>query len=223
MKLIDLLIDLEKKTDLKQPTFTLHSSELKSFEKDLFECDEFKNVVRLNFVDFPTYLADESTEEPISSNREFLGGKTKVIQTATFGFKSEQEIKFDKFVDLYCITLEKVYYKKEEINKPGVWIYPTFYDTETFIPTNQIKVIWDPAQLDEALKLMGSTETSKQRLLRMFETALDSMEPNIPCDYQMTIRCSNRSIIVNRNDVEPAKELESTEVKSINIDIPPVV
>jgi hypothetical protein len=43
----------------------------------------------------------------------------------------------------------------------------------------------------------------------MFETALDSTESNLPCDYVLTIRCSHRSI-ANAEEIE-AKEAVPTQ------------
>ncbi len=201
MKLSELMATLEKgfkaineKTE-QDNGFTITSNDLKIIEKELFQCDEFKNVVRINYIDLPSYLVDEETGEPISTNREFLGGKTKAHQVSTFNIFPIQELKFNKIVDLYSIRLNKRYLKNQDVSKPGIWIYPTAYDQTTFVPINQIRVIWDPNQLNEVLTMVGNSETPKARLLRMFESALDNMEPNVPCEYVLSIRCSNRSIV----------------------------
>lgn len=201
MKLVDFIVDLESRLSAREKpekvngnVFTLDSSFLKKIEPKLFECDEFKNVARINFVDYPTYLVDDESGEPIATNREFLGGKTKTLEVQSFMVNSDQEIKFNKIVDLYAVFLHKKFNTKETIEKPGVWVYPTYYDPGTFEATNQIRVIWDPRQLAEALKIVGNAETPKQRLMRMFETALDSTESNLPCEYVLTLRCSTRSI-----------------------------
>lgn len=216
MKLAEFIADLEKKKAVMQDgvdveflnSFTLGTTSLKSFEKRLFECEEFKNVARINFIEMPHYLIDEETEEPISLNREFLGGKTKTVQVGAFMVNPEKELKFNKIVDLYSIRLNKRFDTSIDVSKPGVWVYPTVYDQVTFEATNQIRVIWDPKQLAEALQMVGHSETPKQRLMRMFETALDSVEPNLPCEYVLTIRCSPRSIAnideLERIDLQPA-------------------
>lgn len=218
MKLVDLIVELEKKKEqfssLKDPAhgagFSLNPTALKIIEKRLFECDEFKNVVRINFIEAPTYIVDEETGEPISSNREFLGGQTSIKTILNYRLNPGQEIKFGKIVDLYIISSNKRYILKEEITKPGIWIYPTTYDEKTFQPTNQIRVIWDPEQLQDALRLVGKPETSKQRLMRMFETALDNMESNLPCEHVLTIRCSSRSVL-NPEDVSMPEVVMSEE------------
>ena len=56
MKLVEFIANLEKTSNLsfQEKTgegFTLDSNTLKGFERRLFECDEFKNVVRINFID----------------------------------------------------------------------------------------------------------------------------------------------------------------------------
>ena len=208
MKLAEFIADLEKKKAVMQDGvgfggFTLESTSLKNFEKRLFECEEFKNVARINFLEMPTYLIDEETEEPIALNREFLGGKTKTVQVQSFMVNPENELKFNKIVDLYSIRLNKRFDTSLDVSKPGVWVYPTVYDQSTFEATNQIRVIWDPKQLTEALQMVGASETPKQRLMRMFETALDSSESNLPCEYVLTIRCSSRSI-VNSEELQNA-------------------
>jgi len=42
----------------------------------------------------------------------------------------------------------------------------------------------------------------KERIMRMFESALESMEPNIECDYYLSIRCSERSIFIEGDDAK---------------------
>ena len=225
MKLVDLLVELESKKaviqDSGSPGFFLDSKSLRNIQNSLFECDEFKNVARINFLDMPTYLVDEETQEPIATNREFLGGTTKGRQVYTFHVNPGQDLKFNKIIDLYTITLFKKYSSNEDIKKPGIWVYPTDYNQETFVPTNQIRVIWDPSQLQDALKLVGGSETPKKRLLRMFETALDSMEPNIPCEYVLALRCSTRSI-ENSDEIKVVNaEPSKPEMITIDINIPP--
>jgi hypothetical protein len=228
MKLVEFIKELEqKKEQLGNHSekiaggngFILDSNALRNVEKNLFECDEFKNVVRINYIEMPNYLVDEDSGEPISSNREFLGGKTKVQETKEHTFNPEEEIRFNKIVDLYSIRLNKRYITKEEITKPGVWIYPTVYNQETFEATNQIRVIWDPHQLEQALALVGTKETPKERLMRMFETALDNMEPNTPCEYVLTIRCSSRSLA---SAGQRAPEEPSEGSSTFHTEIPPV-
>lgn len=196
MNLVDFIVELEKKrVDMLNTTepCCLYGQTLKNFEKQLFECDEFKNVVRINYIDLPSYLVDEESGEPISNNREFLGGKTAYKKVITYKIQPGEKIVFNKVVDLYSLQVFKIFNTNEDVNKPGVWVYPTNYDTTTFAATNQIKVIWDPNQLQEALSLIGNPETDKDRLKRMFNQALDSMEPNIPCSYALIVRCSERS------------------------------
>ena len=221
MKLVDFIAELEKNKAIIQDApggiFMLDSASLKRLESKLFECEEFKNVARINFIDYPTYLVDDESGEPIATNREFLGGKTKTLEVQSFMINSDQEIKFNKIVDLYAVFLHKKFNTKETIEKPGVWVYPTYYDPETFEATNQIRVIWDPRQFAEALKIVGNAETPKQRLMRMFETALDSTESNLPCEYVLTLRCSMRSIL--NSDETKVIKLEIKEPELITIPI----
>lgn len=211
MKLVDFIAELDKKKKAlpngnsnSQGLIVLGSENLRKFEKQLFECDEFKNVVRLNFIDLPTFLVDNETGEPISMNREFLGGDTSVKSVSSYKIFPHKELKFNKIVDLYSISIAKIYTKTEDVNKPGVWVYPTIYNPETFTPKNQIRVIWDPSQMEQTLNAIDKGETVKERLLRMFKDALDTMEPNLPCEYAILIRCSERSISnVKSEDVEP--------------------
>lgn len=204
MKLVEFLAKLESQQSqienaedkiITTNGLTLDSKVLSMFEKSLFECDEFKNVIRINYLELPNYLIDKESGEPISGNREFLGGDVTVNQTLSFKALPGQEIKFGKYVDIYTISLHKRFNMSEDVKKPGIWIYPTSFEEQTLAPTNQIRVIWDPEQLKDALALMGSQETPKDRIMRMFESALDSMEPNISCEYIVEIRCSARSIV----------------------------
>lgn len=202
MKLVELLKELESKKEqlnhLRENSvltngLAIYGKTLRDFEDRLFECEEFSNVVRVNYLDLPSFLVEKETEEPISANRNFIGGDVKPQTAVEITIKPGDEIKLNKYVDIYSITLLKVFNHKEDINKPGIWVYPTVFDANTFEPTNQIRVIWDPEKLKDALKLMDSKETPKERLMRMFESALDSLEPNISCEYIMKVRCSSRS------------------------------
>lgn len=195
MKLIDLLIQLDNENTSLNKESHISGPVLKSIEKKLFECEEFKNVVRMNFIDAPVYMVDLDTQEPISLNREYLGGEVKSMQVSTFKFKEGDEIKFNRFIDIYSLQIVKTYNTSAvNIDKPGVWIFPTIYG-EGFVPKKEIRIIWSPEQLQDALAMMGKTETAKDRLMRMFEDALDSMEPNIPCEYGLIIRGSQRSVL----------------------------
>ena len=199
MKLTELLAELSSSATHEDiinvgNSFTATPGFLKTIEQRLFECDELKNVVRINYLGLPTYLVDKETGEPINVNRNFLGGETTTNTVVEYGFTDDQEIKFNKIVDLYSISLVKTFLAEEDIKKPGVWVYPTTYDETNFISKNQIRVIWEPSQIEDALRFMGKTETVKDRILRMFHDALDSMEPNVPCKYYLQIRCSARSI-----------------------------
>jgi len=205
MKLVDFVVNADPK-DFENKSFMTGQS-LKNSEKQLFECEEFKNVARINFLDLPNYLVDNETGEPISASREFLGGDTVVKQVQSYKIYPNQEWKFNKIVDLYSIAIAKIYTKTEDINKPGVWVYPTTYNPETFTQKHQIRVIWDQQQLEQTLTAIGSDETPKERLLRMFKNALESMEPNLPCEYALLIRCSERSTSLITEDVQPSQEL----------------
>jgi len=219
MKLVDFIEELNKKqkslpnrVNNSQDPIVLRSENLKKFEKQLFECDEFKNVVRLNFIDLPSYMVDNETGEPISANRQFLGGDTSAKSVVSYRINPDQELKFNKIVDLYSVSIVKIYTTKtEDISKPGVWVYPTTYNPETFTPKNQIRVIWDQTQLEQTLSAIGSGETPKDRILRMFKDALDTMEPNLPCEYSILLRCSERSLSnVKSDDVEPTQQLSGS-------------
>ena len=200
MKLVDFIVELENKSKAitrleTNELFELNSELLRLNEKGLFDCDEFKNVARVNYIDLPHYLVDCETGEPIATNREFLGGNTTSKEVFSYLVNPGQELKFNKIIDLYSITLHKRYNTSEEVKKHGVWVYPTDFNMETLAPTNKITVIWDPNQLKEALEMVGNSETPKDRLKRMFDNALDSMEPNLPCEYVLRIRCSERSVL----------------------------
>lgn len=161
MKLVDLIVELEKNKSIIQDKpsggFLVDSISLKNFEKRLFECEEFKSVVRINFIDLPVYLTDEETGEPILSDRVPLyEGTTKTSTVSSHRIYPNQELKFNKIVDLYSITLNKKFDLKADISAPGIWIYPTSYDEQTFEATNQIRIIWNPASINEAIKLSNN-------------------------------------------------------------------
>lgn len=192
MNLIDFILQADPK-DFENKSFMAGQS-LKNSEKQLFECDEFKNVIRINFIDLPAYLVDDESGEPIAHNREFLGGQTSRKQVVTYKFRPGETAIFNKVVDLYSLQIIKLFNTNEAVSKPGVWIYPTVFN-DKFEPLKEVRVLWSPEQLQDAISLINnSNETAKSRLMRMFEQALDSMEPNLPCSYALVIRCSERSM-----------------------------
>jgi hypothetical protein len=225
MNLIDLVLKLEQENansimPREGDGKCLISAILKENEKRLYECDEFKSVVRINFIDMPNFLVDKETGEPISSHRDFLGGETRVEESKIYKFKQGDEIKFNKIVDLYSIQIAPLYNINTEIKKPGIWIFPTYYDPKTFLPMNEIRVLWDPTQLEEAVRIINDKENSKDRILRMFKQALDDMQPNIPCEYVIMIRCSDRSLQLGER--APVDNQIPGEPPVIDMDIPPV-
>jgi hypothetical protein len=203
MKLLDLMIQLDSEGFLPKKESYISGASLRALEKRLFECEEFKNVARINFLDVPTYKIDSDTKEPISLEREY-DGEVELKTTATFKLKQNDEIKLNRYVDIYSLQLIKVYNTSAvNLDKPGVWIFPTTYNLETFIPKNEIRIIWNPEQLQDALMMMGNSETSKSRLMRMFEDALDNMETNIPCEYGLFFRGSERSVVSTNPEPVP--------------------
>ena len=212
MKLSELLAELEQK-GIRNPGFgtmpVFDHKILKQFENRLYECEEFKDVVRINFLEMPTYLVDEETGEPIAGHRNYLGGNAKPQSVLSFHFSEGDEVKFGKIVDLYSIAVNKVYdvnfMNSSENRKYGVWNYPTIYDSKTFEPLKEIRVIWSPDQLQDALAITESKETVRERLIRMFEEALDRQEPNIPYSSKFLFRCSKRSITNKTPEVQETR------------------
>lgn len=200
MKLIDLIkqVDNGEILDLsivdRQDGLVLSGENLKHLEAKIFECDEFKNVIRINFLENPTFLADKETGEPISVNRNFVGGDVKPQSVAEFNLEEDCVLHLNKMVDIFSIKLEKWYNVDSKIDKPGVWILPSKYNEETFLLRKEVRVIWEPDLLEDALRYSGGKETVKERLMRMFEQALDSAEPNTSCAYSLKIRFSSRSV-----------------------------
>ena len=202
MKLLELLQKLEKENTalemeagVESSMFTLDSKALQSIESELFECDEFKKVVRLNYLALPSYLVDKESGEPISVNRDFIGGDTDYRNVSSFIVKDDTPIVFGKFVDLYTITACKHFNVNAEIKKPGIWVFPTEYNLDKGEAIQQVRVIWNQEQIEMALAYTNQKDSVRDRLVRMFETALDNMKPNIECTYSIKIRCSARSIL----------------------------
>lgn len=202
MKLLELLQKLEKENTgieiepgVESSMFTLNSKTLQLIESELFECDEFKKVVRINYLALPAFPIDKVSGEPLSSNRDFIGGETEIGEVVTFKSSQEAPMIFGRFVDLYSIIVCKHYDTKTEITKPGVWIFPTEYDLNKGEAKQQIRVIWNSHQIEMALAYTNQKDSVRDRLVRMFETALDNMIPNIECTYSIKIRCSERSIL----------------------------
>lgn len=207
MKLIDLLLELENTAT----NDVIQSSVLKQAEERLFECDEFKNVIRVNYVHLPSFLVDRETKEPLVSNKNFIGGETDTINTIVYRGDSDN-IKFNKIVDIYTCAILREYDTEKTKDKIGIWIFPTSYDEKYFTPKNEIRIIWNPIQLQEAIILIGDKETPEQRLTRLFADALKS-GPNVPCKYKIEIRCSPRSFLPESSKLESP---DSTDREILN-------
>ncbi len=218
MKLIDLITQVDNGEILalsridKKEGLKLSGANLKYLENKLFECDEFKNVIRINFLETPSYLADKESGEPISVNRNFIGGDVKPLQVVEYRLEEDCILHLNKMVDIFSIELEKWYNVDTAIDKPGVWVLPTKYNAETFEQRKEIRVIWEPEVLNAALKSIGGKETIKERLMRMFEQALESNEPNTNCSYSLKLRVSSRSVA----KIEDPADTEAEETKIPN-------
>jgi len=197
----------------KQDGLKLSGANLKYLESKIFECDEFKNVIRVNFLETPTFLADKESGEPISVNRNFIGGDVKPHNVSNFRLEEDCTLHLNKMVDIFSIELEKWYNIDTVIDKPGVWILPNKFSSETHEIKKEIRVIWEPSVLEDALRLSGTKETTKERLMRMFEQALDSKEPNTSCSYSLNITFSARSVAKIE---DPAEQEEVVKIIKTN-------
>lgn len=217
MKLIDLIKQVDNGEILalstidKKDGLKLSGANLKYLENKLFECDEFKNVIRINFLETPTFLAEKETGEPIAVNRNFVGGDVKPQTVVEFNLEEDCTLHLNKMIDVYSIELEKWYNVDSKVDKPGIWILPSKYNEETFLLRKEVRVIWEPDLLEDALRYGGGKETVKERLMRMFEQALDSNEPNTSCAYSLKIRFSSRSVSRIEDPAE-VEELETIEL-----------
>lgn len=208
MKLQELFEEFEKRGSVDPKTMDLNTIAgpyLKTFEKELYQCEEFKNVLRINFLEMPSFIADIETGEPIIFNSNYMGeGDVKNQSVLSYKYDSDEPINFNKIVDIYSITMLKMYDTKSTFNKPGVWSFPTVYNPENSEPSKEIRVIWSPEKMQDAIVLTNSKESVKMRLMRLFEEALDRDQPNIPFTPKYMIRCSSRSVANKFAETEPA-------------------
>lgn len=191
MKLIDLLLEIEKTNPAAFDNGHLHSKVIEGYKEKFFQCEEFKSVARINYLPTPSFAYDKETNEPLIYNPNFIGGET--LSETTTAVALDDTATFNKVVDIYSFQIHRVYNKKQEINKPGVWVFPTDYDETDFTATNEVRVIWNPDQMREVMTMLNSKETVEDRLTRLFAEALKN-GPNIPCDYQVIFRGSARSL-----------------------------
>jgi hypothetical protein len=175
MKLADLLQVIFKngpidnnKNDIVD--YIISGDVLKRYKDELMKCDEFKEVLDIQFLSFPL----------IEKNNRKSQVKSYIVK---------EGMKLQGNVILYSITLTPEIFKPNfEIVKDGASISPTIYNTVTFTPYKIISLTWTPelAQ-DISVTTFGETELKKQ-----LHDTLDKILDN-PDEY---IIKGQRSIII---------------------------
>lgn len=223
--LIDYLLHLKKNTENSSAIESLdfkNLSEIENFfgpvlgpnvllneevQKHLLTFEEFKNVKKINVLQFPSYFVNKETGKFANYDEDNLGDKSnyRIALTQTRAI-SPGEFEFAEEIDIYSIDLTPPMYdltKLSTINLgPGVWIMPTTYNSVDFTPLKEIRVVFSPEGLQDIMFDKTKEEVDKileERILKNVKEALYSKEPNVPAHRKILIRASERSIIIKNN------------------------
>ena len=164
MKLKELLDQIFKDGPIPTNQFgitdyTLYGSQtLEPLKDKLLECDEFKNLHSLRFVDTPTFIA---------------GGQPYVVET----YKLTDVIKFNGVGVLLSIALTPEMYDPNVLIKPvkdGAAISPTFYNPTNFEPYKRIVLEFSPERMQDGIT--NHEEIVRQELHDLLDKVLDNPE-----------------------------------------------
>lgn len=176
MKLKELLDEIFKDGPIQTNQFglieyTLYGSKVLEPLKDkLLECDEFKNLHSLRFVDTPTFRA---------------GDETYVVET----YKLMDISKFNGAGVILSIALTPEMYDPNILIKPvkdGAAISPTFYNPTNFEPYKRIVLEFSPERMQDGIS--NHEEIIRQELHDLLDKVLDNPE-----DYRVK---GERSVLV---------------------------
>jgi hypothetical protein len=176
MKLKELLDEIFKDGPIQTNQFgltdyTLYGSQtLEPLKDKLLECDEFKNLHSLRFVDTPTFRA---------------GDEVYVVET----YKLMDVSKFKGAGVILSIALTPEIYDPNILFKPvkdGAAITPSFYDPTNFEPYKRIILEFSPERIQDGIS--NHEEIIRQELHDLLDKVLDNPE-----DYRVK---GERSVLV---------------------------
>jgi len=166
MKLKDLLKNLFEENNKKIISSNypfdmdvLNSEILKQIKEKLLECDEFKDVEKLEIIEIPDI--------------ENLNGKI----VAAKSYKLSENFKFGKVCYLYSISQTPEIFEPNKIYdsvKDGACITPVMYDPLNFKPTRKICIECSPEDLQDDI-LKGENK-KKDELINLFKIILENQE-----------------------------------------------
>lgn len=176
MKLKKLLIDLfddeqfESERQFKVDNTLYGENELKKYESQILDCDEFKECSELKLVSVPVFLD---------------GGKSKQVQT----YKLTEDTKFKGKAYILSIGLTPKMYDPSRFGKPvkdGANITPTLYNPTNFKPYKQILLTFSPERKNDGIT--NHESIVRQELHDLLDKVLDN-----PKSYEIE---SERRVIV---------------------------
>lgn len=178
----------------------LKGKELEKMIPALLTLDDFKDIKKINVLQFPCFSSDLDGN-PVDDS--YLG-ETKAHNSVMI--KYGEETCFNNIIDLYSISLicnpdlTKI---KNDLNE-GVWLTPNVYNEIDFSPSRELLI---------KFRNMNYTEDDVNVWLEKAKELLLSKESNIPKEYMIFFRVSERSIKPNKS-----RELKDTIVKT-NLEI----
>ena len=220
-KLLDYLLHIEKtnqeleektpkETWLRTNMFlpTLSCEAIEAVKDHLLTLEDFKGVKKINVLKAPVYIGYKDTLLPASEDENNLGdnSNTQMVSLPSFLYRpgDSDDIEFSEEMDIYSIDLTPAIYDPEELRSsklgPGVWKMPPYYSPETFVPINEIRIIYSAEGLQDILIDKTPEETQqilKERIMNQVEKMLTtSSAPNVPSIRRIIFRMTPRSIKV---------------------------
>lgn len=159
--------------------------------------DEFKNVKKINILQYSKYNVSTITGAPaIQEDYLWETYKPEEVVSVKLG-----DIELSDEIDLFSMEVSAKIYVPHEATKCGVWVWPLVYNPFNFSPHRKIEIIFSCEQMQDIYSNdMDVDRDPKNVILKRVAHALDKMEPNIPSYRNVIIRCSARSIKQKENE-----------------------
>jgi hypothetical protein len=218
-KLLDYLIDIQKAEEKKiKPTMVemslfspvLTCEAIEAVKDHLLTLEDFNGVKKINVLKAPVYMGHKETLLPLDLDESNLGDTSdaKMVSLPNYLYSpGETDIEFAEEIDIYSIDLTPAIYDPTVLTRlklgPGVWKMPPYYSPETFVPINEIRIIYSAEGLQDILIDKTPEEVQqilKDRIMNQVEKMLTtSSAPNVPAMRKIIFRMSPRSIKVKEN------------------------
>lgn len=192
MEITKLQKFLETIVPQDDPQISLHGEVLGHLIEVLPTFDEFKDVKKINILPMPNYAVKKGTNIPLINDKDYLGENYDVETALTFKL-ADGICNLNEEIDIISISMTPaVYDPNSSNNEIGVRRINLLYNPKSFTPTEKIEIVWSKEMEQDNQVVTNSDEPLKDRLIRLFEEALDGKH-NLPTKRGIMVRISPRS------------------------------